>query len=109
MLLTKENRAQLPALYAQDGEGLDATAYVKLFHPTSRYTLYVTEFDGDDTFFGYLVSPLGPDCDEYGYSSLAELTELRAGPFNLGIERDLHFAPKTLREALAADGHKARS
>lgn len=106
MMLTKKNRGDLPALYTQDGKGMDAVAHVKLFHPTSRYTLYVTEFDGDDTLFGYLLSPLGADCDEWGYTSLRELTELRAGPFNLPMERDLHFAPATVREALADHGIK---
>lgn len=103
MLLTKENRAQLPALYAQDGKGKDAVAYVKLFHPTSRYTLFVTEFDPEDgLLYGWCVSPLGPDCDEFGYSSLEELTALRAGPFKLPLERDLHFRPQTIAEALAS-------
>lgn len=101
MLLTKENRKALPPLYAQEGKGDQATAYVKFFHPMSRYTFYVTEFDGYDTLFGYCVSPLGEDCDEYGYASLAELTALRAGPFNLPMERDLHFSPTTVEACLA--------
>jgi hypothetical protein len=103
MLLTKANRAALPPLYSQDGKGMDAVAHVKFFHPASRYTFFATEFDGDDTFFGYCVSPLGPDCDELGYTSLTELKSVR-GPLGLGIERDLHFKPTTLREALKEHG-----
>lgn len=101
-LLTAANIAALPALYSQDGKGLDATAYVKFFHPSSRYTLYITEYDGKDTLFGYVLSPLGADCDEFGYSSLEELATLKVR--GLGIERDLHFTPTTLREALADHG-----
>lgn len=97
-LLTAENKRQLPALYSQDGKGMEAVAYVKFFHPMSRYTFYVTEFDGTDTLFGYCVSPLGPDCDELGYASLQELTELRVR--GLGIERDLHFKPVPLSEVI---------
>lgn len=104
MLLTKENRKQLPPLYSQDGKGFEATAFVKFFHPCSRYTLFVTEFDGEDTFFGYVVSPLGADCDELGYSSLTEITGVKV--MGLGIERDLHFTPKPLKDALTEHGVK---
>ena len=37
---------------------------VKFFAPGSRYTFYVTEFDGEDTLYGWWVSALGADCDE---------------------------------------------
>jgi hypothetical protein len=66
---------------------------VKYFDPCGRYTLYVLEAEkvGDDwQLYGYCVSPLGEDCDEYGYASLNELQSVR-GRFGLGIERDLHF------------------
>ena len=52
------------------------------------------EFDGEDTLFGYMVSPLGPDCDELGYASLAELAGVR-NRMGLGIERDLYWDPTT--------------
>ena len=95
MLLTKANRAALPPLYSQDGLGMDAVAHVKFFG-SGRWTWYVTEWDGDDTFFGYVVSGLGPDCDELGYFSLEELRGLRFPPFGLPIERDRHFRPGPL-------------
>lgn len=100
MLLTKENRAALPPLYSQDGKGMDATAHVKFFG-SGRWTWYATEFDGDDTFFGYVVSGLGSDCDELGYFSLSELKSLRFPPFQLPVERDRHFKPTTLAELTA--------
>jgi len=93
MLLTKKNRKDLPALYSQDGEGLDAVAHVKFFTPDSSWTWYATEFDGEDRFFG-LVD--GQD-KELGYFSLSELTQLR-GKLGLPVERDLYFEPTTLRE-----------
>ena len=76
---------------------------VKYFDPCGRYTLYVTEAEkcGDDwRLYGYCVSPLGPDCDEYGYIMLSELQSVR-NRFGLGIERDLHFSgtlPQVLKE-----------
>ncbi len=38
---------------------------------------YVAEFDGDDTFFGYVVLNSDFDCAEWGYISFAELQEIR--------------------------------
>ena len=92
MLLTQELVRQLPALYAQDGKGGDAMAYVKFFTPDSGWTWYATEFDGKDMFFG-LVCGLEK---ELGYFSLAELESAR-GPMGLPIERDLHWKPAPLR------------
>lgn len=100
MLLTKEIRAKLPALYSQEDKGDEAMVYLKLFFPMGRGTWYATEFDGEDTFFGYCVSPLGSDCDELGYFSLSEMEAL-VGPMGLKMERDLHFTPSTLGEVKA--------
>ena len=94
-LLSAANRRALPALYAQDGRGYDAVAYVKFFNPTGAATWYATEFDGEDTFFG--LCDLGWGEPELGYFSLAELRSVR-GPFGLGIERDLHWRPRPLSE-----------
>lgn len=76
---------------------------VKLFDPSGRYTFFV--FDGEEDeadeqgnkdmrLFGYVVSPLGADCDEWGYTLLSELASIK-GRFGLGIERDRHFAGVT--------------
>jgi hypothetical protein len=89
---------------SQSRRGMDAVVIVKYFFPSGRYTLYVTEaeFDDEDTLlYGYCISALGADCDEWGYSSLNELQSLRVR--RLTIERDLHFpvAERTVRDALA--------
>lgn len=89
----------LPRIRTQDGKRGDAIARVKLFFPAGRYTLFVTEWDGDDALYGFCVSPLGADCDELGYASLSELRDLVA--LGLKVERDVHYTPKPLREALA--------
>jgi hypothetical protein len=85
-LLTPELRAQLPPLYSQEDKGPEAIAYVKFFIPYSNWTWYISEFDGDDTFFG-LVQGLE---EELGYISFSELSSFR-GPRGLRVERDLHF------------------
>lgn len=92
-LLTLELRKQLPPLYAQEKLGGQAVVFAKFFTPFSSWTWYVTEFDGQDTFFGLVDG----HCKELGYFSLAELRQLR-GPMGLGVERDLHFQPATLSQ-----------
>lgn len=92
-LLPDDLRAQLPELYANEEQVLDAPAVVKFFTPDAGWTWYASEFDGEDIFFG-LVAGLEV---ELGYFSLAELKAVR-GPWGLPIERDRHFEPQSLRE-----------
>lgn len=99
MLMTKEVRKKLPALGSQDGRGFEAVAHLKIFDCFGRMTLYVTEFDGDDTLFGYMVSPLGENFDEWGASSLKELMATR-NRVGLPLERDRHFTPGPVRDHL---------
>jgi hypothetical protein len=89
MLLTKQNRKDLPELYATEKQGDDAVIQVKFFTPYSNWTWYATEFDGKDTFFG-LVDGF---CKELGYFSLQELTDM--GHL---VERDRYFGKKTIKE-----------
>ena len=89
-LLTQELRRRLPALYSTETDH-DPVAQAKFFTPWSNWTWYVTEFDGEDTFFG-LVDGLER---ELGYFSLSELESI-LGPAGLTIERDLHFKPTPL-------------
>lgn len=92
-LMTKEVAKLIPALYATEKVPTkEKKVPVKFFDPTGGYTLYVIEYDGEDTLFGY-VTGLGDD--ELGYASLAELQAIR-GRFGLGIERDIHWNPETL-------------
>lgn len=97
-LLTKALRETIPALYAtEDLSESEKTIPVKFFDPGGRGTWYVIEFDGNDTLFCYVRSPLGPDGDELGYASLAELTGLR-NRLGLPLERDLSWKPETTLE-----------
>ena len=96
-LLTKELRNKLPELYANDQKKAEDTpVIVKFFDPTGSWTWYATEFDGKDTFFGYV---RGFD-NELGYFLLSELESIR-GHLGLGIERDLYFGKHTLAEVIA--------
>jgi Protein of unknown function (DUF2958) len=89
-LLTDELRAQLPALYAQEGVE-DPIVHIKYFTPDSGWAWYVTEGqpeEDDFLFFGFVVG----FCSEWGYFALSEMEEA-CGPRGLPIERDLHFKP----------------
>jgi len=101
MLLTKAIRSTLPKLRATEGLK-DPVVRVKFFSPYSGWRWYATEFDGEDTFYGYVC---GME-QEYGYFSLSELqaSKFRGCP---AVERDIHFTPCPLSEALKKDGYDA--
>ncbi len=93
MLMPPEIAAQLPPLYANEGQGEDAIAYLKLFTPWTNWTWYASEYDPEECLcFGVVVGHER----ELGYFSIAELEQIR-GPGGLRIERDLHWMPKALK------------
>jgi hypothetical protein len=107
MLVKNANRTQnlmtgtiaktLPPLYAQDGKGDAAIAYVKFFHPMTRMTWYATEFSPERMeFFGLVVTPDCPD-GSFGYFSLTEMAEVLIRP-GVAMERDAHFKPTPIGE-----------
>jgi Protein of unknown function (DUF2958) len=91
-LLPEELKKKLPPLYATE-QDKDPIVWVKFFTPWTNWTWYVTEYDGDDTFFGWVE---GYE-HEFGYFSLSELENVK-GPWGLKIERDLYFTPCRLSE-----------
>lgn len=92
MLMTKEILGKLPPLYTHEKtKPEEVPVGVKFFDPCGRMTYYVTEYDPEDRLcYGWMVSPLGPDCDEWGYVSMEELEGVR-NAFGLGIERDTGY------------------
>lgn len=95
-LLTKELRRKLPSLYTnEEKKAENVQVIVKFFDPCSQWTWYATEFDGKDSFFGYV---RGLE-NELGYFSLFELESITNG-LGLGIERDRYFGKHTLKEVM---------
>ncbi len=93
-LITKALAKKTPALYAQDGKGQEAIAYVKLFTPDAQFTRYVTEMDPETgDCFGLVVGMER----ELGYFNLNEIAKIR-GRFGLPVERDRWFDPKPLNQ-----------
>ena len=72
-LLTQELRRKLPPLRATSQEK-DPMVICKFFFPDFHWTWYAIEFDGEDTFFGFVDG----DFPELGYFSLSELL-IRSG------------------------------
>lgn len=91
-LMPKELANKIPKLYSQDGVK-DKMVYAKFFSPYSQYTLWVTEFDGEDQLFGYVT---GTGSNEWGYASLSELASANRNGLPL-IERDKYFKPKRFK------------
>jgi hypothetical protein len=87
----------LPPLGSTDGQGMEAIARLRLFAPVGRYVLYVTEFDGHDTLYGYCLSFAGSQWDEWGYVSLTEIAEQAIGGVPT-VERDRAFRPTPVGE-----------
>ena len=99
-MLRDDLEAMLPPLYAQEALGEDAIVSVHFFNPCGVGDWWITEgsAEGDD-FIMFGLCDLG--CPELGYVSLNEMQAV-SGPLGLGIERDLHWTPKALREVRPA-------
>src|SRR5579859_6558227 len=92
-LLPPDIAQTIPPLYAQEGKGNEAIAYVKFFHLLSDWAWYGMEYDPvERLFFGWVWSD--PDNSELGYFSLDELEEVEV--LGVRIERDTHFEPMPL-------------
>ena len=69
---------KIPRLYETENIPLqDKLIYLHFFIGGSDW--FVAEFNGDDTFFGYVVLNGDYQCAEWGYFSFAELKEIRVG------------------------------
>ena len=65
------------------------------------FTWYLYEKIDDDTYMAY-VNLGDPEMSECGYVSMSELMSIKFPPFNLVIERDMHFEPlkRTLQDVM---------
>lgn len=113
-LLTEQQKQSLPRIYSQENVP-DPVVQMHFF--IAGWDWYVTEFDGDDEFFGFVVG-LEP---ELGYFSLSELETLKLqqqiiacddpsdGGFRkltieMNVERDEHWRPLPLSEVKKRHG-----
>lgn len=100
-------------LYSQDGKGDEAIAYARIFNPYGRGAWYITEYDGDDTMFGYYRnddhSSNGDYDDEYGYFSRRELENARVNVMGarLPLERDAYYEPANMGQVKRGEGPRS--
>ena len=93
-LLTEAIIKKFPKLYANEGKNLaDVPVILKIFNPRGAGTWFLTEFDGDDIFFGLCCI----QCPELGYVSLTELKSIGY------LERDLYYRG-SLQDAMTSEG-----
>lgn len=80
-------------------EQTNPTAHIKFKNMDGRGEWYVTEMsaieDKDVLLFGYVKSPLGADCDEWGLFLLSQLLETGV------ILLDSTFKPTPIKEVIA--------
>ncbi len=93
-LFTKQNLKDLHPLYSQEGKGEEAKAIVKFFTPFSNLSWFAIEYNPETKEFFGLVK--GQDT-ELGYFSLTEFENYNKTK-RVGIERDMYFEPKTIKE-----------
>ena len=103
-LITKEIEKEIekkPLYFYEDNDVdvNDAKIIVKFFGG-GQWTWWAIEGekleDGDIRFFG-LVQGFEK---EFGYFTLRELEDLKFPPFGLGIERDMYFSNKTIKDVI---------
>lgn len=94
-------------LYSQDGKGEDADILVKYFNPYGRGRWYVLEAnklpDNDYELYGLVDMGQGR---EYGYFRLSDLQGYvhKMGNYPVGgIERDMYFGKKKVRDLNRGD------
>lgn len=81
---------ETPAMYATDGEGRKAIAYLHYFHGGSDWWIKELDSNGENAFGMVVLN--GGDA-ELGYISIEELT-------SVNVEIDLYWEPTTLEFAL---------
>jgi len=88
---TKKQLNRIPRLYETESIPLkDKIVHMHFFILGCDW--YVTEFDGEDIFFGYAILNSDHQNAEWGYISLKELKELSIN--GIEIDRELHWEPK---------------
>ena len=97
-LFTKEILKRLPKLGTTSELSMsEVTVQAKLFNPMGAHTWYLIEYDPESKIAHAFCNLGDPQMAEIGDVSITELEELRL-PLGLGIERDIHFEPRNLKE-----------
>ena len=85
-----EELARIPRLYEQDGKGKNTLIHLHFFMGNSDW--FISEFDGKDTFFGFVCLNGWKDLAEWGCIYFMELKELDFR--GLEVDRNLYWEIK---------------
>lgn len=103
-LMTQELQKRFEEVGSQE-ENKNPTVIAHFFHPLSNSDWYATEYDPENKiFFGYASLTKEPGFDEFGYFSKEELESVKI--MGLGIERDLYWQEKPMREIMVELYHQ---
>ncbi len=86
---TMQDLKRMPKLGETDGKS-NATTIVKGHFFIGSCDWYITEFDGEDTFFGFAILNGDYQMAEWGYISFNELKALRVGEV-FEVDFDKHW------------------
>ena len=87
--------SKLPKLGAQDGNHTkEVTIYAHFFMGDCDW--YISEFDGKDEFFGFVILNGDYEMAEWGSISFKELYELKF--YFIEVDFDLYWTPKKVKE-----------
>mgnify|MGYP003655230145 CR=1 FL=1 len=104
MMITRELQSRLLANGADPDR--DHAPVVKFFAPWGGATWLLSEMDPANQDFVFGLCDLGLGYPELGWASLSEIYAVR-GPFELSVERDIHFTPDAAMAAYARDARAA--
>lgn len=82
---TKETLARIPPLYATEGVP-EKDKLIHLHFFIGGCDWYVTEYDGEDTFFGFAILNDDYEMAEWGYISFTEMKEINVQGFEIDCE-----------------------
>ncbi len=81
-------------------DGLTGRHPLSLHYFCGGHDWYITEWDREDTLYGYVILNGDYEMSEWGYVSLSEILSLEIEEKWLYINLDLHCLYKTVEEAL---------
>ena len=91
----QEQLARIPRLYATEGQPLeDKLIYLHFFIGACDW--YISEFDGQDIFWGFAILHEDYENAEWGYISFSELKAISI--YNVEIDCNLHWKIRPARE-----------
>lgn len=97
-LLPAELREKIPRLGTDPEVPIDEMmVYTKFFDPTSRWRWYVLQFDGENTFFGFVLTTNHALAGQFTLSELRGLRYHHQRLGDVGVERDTYFRPLTVK------------